>query len=92
MIGRLHGLVIGENFSDFPSKPTFKFNDPNFLQSSSSAETLELLRNVLEDKYLNGISIEFGENVNSSNDLKTSVFDNVLLATHFAIEFQGLKR
>lgn len=84
---------MSQSFLSKSSKQIVEFSDANYLQSSKSAMTLELLHNILNDKYINGISIEFGECGVSSNVLQTScVFDNVALATQFVIESQGLKR
>lgn len=98
-LDRLHGLEISAicneksiNFLSKSSKQIVEFSDPNYLHSSKAAEALELLQNILDDKYLNGIYIEFGDGAVSSNVSQTSVFDNVALAAQFATEFQNLKR
>lgn len=97
LLERLHGLEMSsemsQRFLSKSSKQIVEFSDANYLQSPKSAMTLELLHNILNDKYLNGISIEFRESGVSSNVLQTSsVYDNVALATQFATESQGSKR
>lgn len=52
--------------------------------SSKSAIASELLKNVLDGKYQNGISFEFREG--------DPFFENVASAAQFATEFHGLKR
>jgi len=66
-------------------KPEIKFNDPSFLQTSNATLTLELLENVLEGKYLNGIQL-------GSNCQESSLADSVTLATQYATEIHHRKR
>lgn len=89
-LDRLHGLKLDSACSEKWSACLSKLNssikviDTNFWESSKPAATIELLNNVLKNEYQNGFNIDFGDTF--------SISDNIALATHFAIEIEGLKR
>lgn len=97
-VERLHELKVSDIGNEKlknlvrSSRKIIKFSDPNFLASSSSALTLELLHNILDGKYVNGICIQFEEKSVDPSDLQTSIFDHVKLAAQSLIELQDRKR
>lgn len=89
LLERLHELEISARSDDLLSKSSFTNHR---LCSQKAERTLELVLNILDDKYQNGISVEFEEGGVSTNVSQTSVGDNVALAARIATEIQGLKR
>ncbi|KAG4065894.1 hypothetical protein HA402_012572 [Bradysia odoriphaga] len=82
--GDIERFLLEHDLLDSLYQPETGFKPlPSLDLSCESAPTLELLHNVLEEKYLNGIHMELGEGM---------VADSIALATRYATEVHGLKR
>lgn len=81
------------NKLDLSSEPMTKLIDPNFLKSCKAVAMLELLNEVLEGKSQNGIFIDHGWDLGTSQDAhKFPLFDNIAFAASFARDFHDVKR